>query len=275
MSSGCTALGPRALRFQTGVATGVAMRIAMVMAAVAIAGCASDKLALAPPRGVDLSAHWKLNEADSDDPQRLMQSQLANATAAAGPGGGGGRGGGQRGGGGGYAGPLGPAMPSVIVLDEALRWPGKDLVIKQTGGTVTFSSGAGKRVCRPDVEPYHHRHSGNDDASHGRGDVPPPVCGWDAGTLVVQSGEPDDERPPFELRFSVSDDGQRLIEVASFKGGRSTGFTASRVWDRVPAAAAGAPAPGAAVPGAVAPNVAAPAAMPGAAVPASTTKVPQ
>ena len=214
---------------------------------------------------MDLSAHWKLNEADSDDPQRLLQSQLANATAAAGPGGGstgsGGRGGGQRGGGGGYAGgPLGPAMPSVIVLDEALRWPGKDLVIKQSGGTVTFSSGAGKRVCRPDVDRHRHRHSGNDDASHGRGDVPPPVCGWDAGTLVVQSGEPDDERPPFELRFSVSDDGQRLIEVASFKGGRSTGFTASRVWDRVPAPAAGA---------------AAPPALPGAAAPASTTKVPQ
>jgi hypothetical protein len=257
MSSGCVALEPRALRFQTGVA----MRIAMVMAAVVMAGCASDKLALAPPPGVDLSAHWKLNEADSDDPQRLLQSQLANATAAAGPGGStgpGGRGGGQRSrGGGGYpGGPVGPAMPSVIALDEALRWPGKDLVIKQSGGTVTFSSGAGKRVCRPDVDRHHHRPSGNDDASHGRGDVPPPVCGWDAGTLVVQSGEPDDERPPFELRFSVSDDGQRLLEVASFKGGRSNGFTASRVWDRVPAHAAGAAAPG-------------------APAPASTTNVPQ
>ncbi len=63
------------------------MRIAMVMAAVVMAGCASDKLALLPPPGVDLSAHWKLNEADSDDPQRLLQSQLANATSAAGPGG--------------------------------------------------------------------------------------------------------------------------------------------------------------------------------------------
>jgi len=31
----------------------------------------------------------------------------------------------------------------------------------------------------------------------------------------------------------VSDDGQRLIEVVSYKGGRSSGFTASRVWDRV------------------------------------------
>ena len=224
------------------------MRIAMVMAAVVMAGCASDKLAVAPPAGVDLSAHWKLNEADSDDPQRLLQSQLANATAAAGPGGStgsGGRGGRSRGGGGYAGGPLGPAMPSVLALDEALRWPGKDLIIKQSGGTVTFSSGGSKRVCRPDLDQHRHRPSGSDDPSHGRGDVPPPVCGWDAGTLVVQSGETEDERPPFELRFSVSDDGRRLIELASFKGGRSSGFTASRVWDRVPAAAAGAAAPGA------------------------------
>jgi hypothetical protein len=227
------------------------MRFAMVMAVVVMAGCASDKLALAPPQGVDLSAHWKLNEADSDDPQRLLQSQLANATAAAGPGGStgsGGRGGGQSSRGGGYAGgPMGPAMPSVLTLDEALRWPEKDLVIQQSGGTVTFSSGGSKRVCRPDVDRHRHRLSGND-ASHGRGDVPPPVCGWDARTLVVQSGEPEDERPPFELRFSVSDDGQRLIEVVSFKGGRSSGFTASRVWERVPTPAAGGAAPGAPTP---------------------------
>ncbi len=142
----------------------------MVMAAVVMAGCASDKLALAPPPGVDLSAHWKLNEADSDDPQRLLQSQLANATARAGPGGStgpSGRGGGQRGRGGGYpGGPVGPAMPSVIVLDDALRWPGKDLVIKQSGGAVTFISGGGKRVCRPDVDRHHHRP---------RGMTPPPM----------------------------------------------------------------------------------------------------
>jgi hypothetical protein len=215
------------------------MRIAMVMAAVVVAGCASDKLALTPPPGVDLSAHWKLNEADSDDPQRLLQTQLANAAAAAGPGGptgSSGRGAGQPN----RGGPFGPPMPSVTALDEALRWPGKDLVIQQSGGVITFSSGGSKRVCRPAADARRHRPSGTDDASHGRGDVPPPVCGWDAATLVVQSGEPEDERPPFELRFSVSDDRQRLIEVAAFNAGRSSGFTASRVWDRVPGPAAGA-----------------------------------
>ena len=64
-----------------------AMRIAMLLSAVIVAACASDKLAVTPPAGVDLSGHWKLNEADSDDALRLMQSQLAAATAGAGPGG--------------------------------------------------------------------------------------------------------------------------------------------------------------------------------------------
>jgi hypothetical protein len=50
--------------------------------------------------------------------------------------------------------------------------------------------------------------------------------------LVVQSGEPDEDHPPYEQRFSVSSDGRRLVEVILFKGGRSEGFTASRVWDR-------------------------------------------
>jgi len=96
-------------------------------------------------------------------------------------------------------------------------------------------------VCRPATEnAQHHRKSGGGDSSgrdapaHARGDVPPPVCGWDEKTLVVQSGDPEDDHPPFEQRFSVSDDGQRLVELVIFKGGRSSGFTASREWDREP-----------------------------------------
>lgn len=56
---------------------------------------------------------------------------------------------------------------------------------------------------------------------------------------MVESENPDDEHPPFEERYSLSEDGQRLIEVVAFKGGRSGGFTVSRVWDRVPVAAPG------------------------------------
>jgi hypothetical protein len=48
----------------------------------------------------------------------------------------------------------------------------------------------------------------------------------------VQSGEADEDRPPFEQRFSLSEDGQRLEEIIVFKGGRSAGFAASREWDR-------------------------------------------
>src|SRR5450755_189579 len=208
------------------------MRIALILAAIVLVGCAAEKLASTPPAAVDLSGSWKLNEADSDDPQRLMQSQLANATASAGAGGTTGPSGrGSHDGGGPVARrPMGPVMPSVAALDEGLRWPGKSVAISQSGGVVTFATGGKSRVCRsgagsPSQAP---------NPAHGRGSAPPPVCGWDDKTLVVQSGDPEDDHPLFEQRLSVSDDGQRLIEVVSFKGGRSNGFTASRVWDRLP-----------------------------------------
>jgi hypothetical protein len=130
-------------------------------------------------------------------------------------------------------------MPPVLVLDEALRWPGKDLTLTQTGGAITFASGGNERSCRPsegvEAHPPSDPSRGRDAASHGRGDAPQPRCGWDEGTLVVQSGEPDEDHPPFEQRFSLSQDGQRLVEVVVFKGGRSRGFVASREWERVPA----------------------------------------
>jgi hypothetical protein len=213
------------------------MRIALILAVVALAACAAQKLATTPPTGVDLSGLWKLNEADSDDPQRLMQTQLAVATAnasASGPTGSSGRGDRSERGGASPGRFIGPVMPSVAALDEGLRWPDKSVAINQSGGVVTFTSGGRNRVCRPEAASGRsHNASGADNPSQGRGSAPPPVCGWDDRTLVVQSGDPEDDRPPFELCFSVSDDGRRLVEVVRFKGGRSSGFTASRVWDRV------------------------------------------
>ena len=204
------------------------MRMAMLAGACILAACASERLATAPPSGVDLSGRWTLDEAESDDAQRLMQSQLAAATANAS--GSGQTSPGRRGARG--AGPtaLGPVMPPVTVLDEGLRWPGKDVSIRQSGTLVTFSSGGNVRDCQvaPGKAAAHASV-----ATRGRGDAPPPRCGWDQGTLVVQSGEPEEDHPPYEQRFSVSSDGQRLVEVILFKGGRSEGFTASRVWNRV------------------------------------------
>lgn len=223
------------------------MRWGLMVGVCAIAGCAGNQLASTPPAGVDLSGHWNLNLADSDDAQRLMQSQIAAATAGVDSGGSTGSGGGrQRGRGGGMAaaaGPGGPVMPSVSVLDESLHWPGRDLAIEQTSDRIAFTSDGGLRFCRPSAHRGggHPHGSGGGDAQHerdmpsrGRGDAPPPRCGWDERSLVVQSGEPDDDRPPYEQRFSLSDDGQRLVEVVVFKGGRSNGFVASREWDRAP-----------------------------------------
>jgi hypothetical protein len=203
------------------------MRIVMLAGACILAACASSGLAPAPPPGVDLTGHWALDEADSDDAQRLLQSQLTAATQNA-------TGSGQAAGRRGAVGPtaMGPVMPPVMVLDEGLRWPGKNLSIKQSGTAVTFSSGGSARDCQLKAAKA-PAHSGS--ATRGRGDAPPPRCGWDQGTLVVQSGEPEEDHPPFEQRFSLSPDRQQLVEVILFKGGRSDGFSASRVWNRAAA----------------------------------------
>ena len=226
------------------------MRRCLALAVLCLAACASEKLAQAPPVDVDFSGHWKLNEADSDDPQRLLQAQFNQAASAqkdpssGGSGGRGGRQGGGRGGGGmPAAGPGGPIMPSMSALGDGLRWPGKVLEIKQVAGVVAFTSGGASRVCQPmDAagKPHRHHNSSNDrdGAASGRDapprarDAPPPRCGWAEKTLIVQGGDPDDDHPPFEENYSLSEDKQRLVEVVAFSGGRSSGFTMSRVWDR-------------------------------------------
>jgi hypothetical protein len=212
------------------------MRVAFLAAVVFMSACASDGLRPAPPPGVDFSGHWKLNVADSDDPMHLLQLANAQATGAADNSGNSGRGG--RGGqtAGGYTAVIPPATPSVGVLAEAARFPGKLLDIKQVGGVLTFSSSGQTRVCQPGdakkTRRHHYDPSDRDAPLPAARDTPPPKCGWLEKTLIVQSRELSEDRPPFEEHYSVSEDGQRLVEEAIFSGGRSSGFTMSRVWDR-------------------------------------------
>jgi len=217
------------------------MRVALLAAVMFLGACASEGLRLAPPPGVDFSGQWKLNVADSDDPMHLLQ--LANAQAAAAADNppstprGGGRGG--RGGQGvGYPGLVPPATPSVSVLADASGFPGKQLDIKQVGGVLTFSSTGQTRVCQPGDNkktPHHHNNASDRDAPlPAARDAPPPKCGWLEKTLIVRSSEQEEDRPPFEEHYTISEDGQRLVEEVIFRGGRSNGFTMSRVWDRAP-----------------------------------------
>lgn len=211
------------------------MRRCVFLAVVCLAACAGENLAQAPPADVDFSGHWKLDEADSDDPQRLLQAQFNQQTAAQNDPSTGGSGGGGRGGrqGGGRGGPGGPVMPSIGAMGEGLRWPGKLLEVKQVAGVVAFISEGASRVCQPmDAGKAHHEHQYSRDAPPRSRDSPPPRCGWTEKTLIVQGGDPDDDRPPFEEHYSLSEDKQRLVEVVAFTGGRSRGFTMSRVWDR-------------------------------------------
>jgi hypothetical protein len=204
----------------------VRIQAALLLSAAILAACASEELlAVSPPAGVDLSGHWKLNVADSDDPQRIMQSQILGG--AAGPSSGGRSGGGRRGGRGGgrqTGGPGGEAggfdggvMPPAAALGEGLRWPGKDLEIKQIAGVAAFSSDGSNQVYQPAAAKKRHGKLRQN-------------CGWDGKSLVVKG---DDDHPDYEERYSVTADGQRLVQLVGFKGGNSRGFTMSRVWDRV------------------------------------------
>ena len=211
------------------------MRIEWLAALMLLSACASEKLALRPPAGVDFSGHWKLNIAESDDPQRLVLAQVGGSSAGGrrspeGQGGQDGQGGGGRGG---FAAPGvgGPSLPAVTALSEGLRWPGKELEVKQAAGVVAITSLGESRVYQPSARTAHSAASlapRNRDHRMGL----PPTCGWDENTLVVQSSDIDEDHPPFQQRYSVSDDGRRLIEVVGFAGSRAGGYTISRVWDK-------------------------------------------
>ena len=223
------------------------MRLVVIVALICLAGCANDKLTQSPPAGVDFSGHWKLNETDSDDPQRLIQAQFDTSARSQNTTTSGGRGGRQGGGAGGASpgGPVGPSMPSIAAMGDAVRWPGKQLNVSQVAGVVAFTSEGINRVCQPPEGGKGHRdHGGGPGDRHGAGgrdasprtrDVPPPHCGWEERTLIVRGGDADDDWPPFEEHYSLSDDGQRLIGEIKFNSGRSNGYVMSRVWDRLPA----------------------------------------
>jgi hypothetical protein len=208
------------------------MRAAFLLATVLLGACAVDRLANAPPAGVDLSGHWQLNAADSDDPQRLSSAIAAGPGVSGAAGGGGGRGGrgghgggsaGGAGAGGGFGSDTSGANAQLTAVGEILHWPGKELRVKQVAGVAAFTSDGDNRVFQPtDPARVKRHHDG------GR-----KVCGWSGSSLVIQV-EPDDERPKFEEHFELSTDGARLIQLVVIKSGRMTGFSMSRVWDRIP-----------------------------------------
>jgi len=206
------------------------MRAILLMVAALMAGCASQTLAELPPAGVDLSGKWRLNVADSDDPMRIGQAVSGGAGSV-------GDSGGQRGGRRGRGGQTGQTQSSasadpsagvgapqaLSALSEVLSWPGRDLEIKQVAGVAAFTSNGDNRIYQPGQ-------AAKKKSRHGSRQV----CGWSDSSFVVMV-EPDDDRPQFEEHYQVSTDGQRLVQVVLIKSGRMTGFSMSRVWDRVPA----------------------------------------
>jgi hypothetical protein len=216
------------------------MRVAATTAFLVLSACATNGLSLTPSADVNFSGHWELNVADSDDPQHILQTANQQAAAAgdanSSGGRGSGRGGGGRGRGAGGASPYPVAAvtppPAIAVLTEAFVWPGKKMDVKQVAGVVAFSSDGANRICTPSTTDKKSHHRDDEHRPSGR-DLPPLACGWSERTLIVQGGD-DTDRAPYESSFSISEDGRRLVEMVVFRGGRSNGFTLSRVWDRSP-----------------------------------------
>jgi hypothetical protein len=210
------------------------MRATWVVAVLLLSACAGERLAVNPPPGVDFSGKWTLNAADSDDPMHLMQAQNAAADkqktqSAQGRSS-------RRGPGGAPPGLGGPASPAMGALGAPLRWPGKDLEVKQVAGVVAFTSDARNRVCQPESEraPAKKPDPRDRDALPANRDDHALLCGWMEATLVVRAGEGEEERGAgYEEHYDLSQDRQRLVETIVFRGGRSNGYTLSRVWDRV------------------------------------------
>jgi hypothetical protein len=212
------------------------MRVAVAAAFLALSACATNGLSLAPPKDVNFSGQWELNVSDSDDPQHLLQAANQQASAASDQNSGGGRapgrGAGRGGGRGAYTNVMPPPPPTVAILSEAFAWPGKKMDIKQVAGVVAFTSDGSNRICTPSTADKKSHHHDDEHRPSGR-DLPPLACGWSDRALIVQ-GSDDSDRTPYESSFTISEDGKRLVELVSFKGGRSNGFTLSRVWDRTP-----------------------------------------
>jgi hypothetical protein len=207
------------------------MRATLLLLIALSAGCATESdLASSPPPGVDLSGRWRLNVADSDDPLRLAQAMASGNTTSQDQG----PGGAQRSGrnrGSAPGAPLRVVPPvsiSAAVMADLLHWPGPEVEIRQDGGAVTFNSDGDSRLYQPVAGAKNAAGQGGKKGH--RSDLPP-RSGWSGTSLIVHI-EPEENQPGFDAQYRVSDDGARLLQLITLQGGRLTGFTMSRVWDR-------------------------------------------
>jgi hypothetical protein len=215
------------------------MRVALLGAVLLLSACATDRLKVNPPAGIDFSGKWKLNQAESDDPMQLFKAQNAADKPQQDPSGGEAppprshRSGGRMGPNG-AQGSLGPQPPPLAAMSGPLRWPGRELEVKQVAGVVAFTSDEQNRVCQPDSDRKVAKKADPRDRSAPVAHETQTFCGWLDSTLVVHGAQPDDGRAAaYEEHYDLSDDRQRLVETIVFKSGRSNGYTLSRVWDRV------------------------------------------
>ena len=202
------------------------MRVALLAAVVFISACAADGFSWRRrPAWISAaigSSTWRtatipmhlLQMANAQDRRRHRRRQLPAGGAAA------------------AAGQVrhDPAVdaarrrpPSACWL-RRLRLPGKQLEIKQVRRRRHVHFFGIRRVCasRGDAKrtpsTSRRRFRSRRPLPAARDDRRRRACGWLEKTLIVAAGEPDEDRPPFEEHYSMSEDGQRLIEDSDFPG---------------------------------------------------------
>lgn len=220
-------------------------RLAWVLAAVAIAGCAStERLATTAPAGVNLTGEWKLNPNLSDDPDKLGPDP--DVTPQRSPGGhrghGGGRGGGSGmppmgspGGPGGYnylpvaltsgTSEQQPTSSRGMSINRLLQAPLR-MSITQKDGTVVIKANM------PDGTQTVDEYTAGITATiaFGPQQTAERTAGWRGPVFVVTTTVK--KGPWREDDFALDEDG-RLIVSTQTRGGRLGKLDIKRVYDRL------------------------------------------
>lgn len=213
----------------------------------------SGSLQVRPEPGVNISGHWILNRAESDNSENVLLSQSKmssegdsraggdqggdspNTPPGGGPPGGGMPPGGGRRGAGSHplAGrPAGPLNAEILI--GTLKWPGDVMDIVQDEDTVRFISSDKIRTYRPQMKPCItletplHEHVG---AS----------CGWDGLSWVVIIKSKRGLK--ITETYTVVDGGVRLLQRILIQGVPTGDLELSKTFDGAPPPAPSAPPP--------------------------------
>ena len=236
-------------------------KLACVIALISACGCATERLATAPPKGVDLTGEWQLNPNLSDDPAKGTDQENSSPgnmrhrggrggggpgggsggglppfgtpgggggrggwggnDFVGGPSGGGGYGGGAGGGGGRGGGRRGGGFGNLLSAPD-------HMAIEQNGGKLRIQT----KSASGDLTTDEYTFGDKATVPFGR-DTAERNVGWKGNVFVIDTKVKSG--PSKEDDYALDDDG-RLIMTTQMSGGHMPKVELKRVYDRVKAA---------------------------------------